>query len=133
MNRKRVVLFVCNHNAGRSQMAEAYLRAMAPDAFEAVSAGSNPANELNPIVAAALKEDGLAVGDARPKKLNLGMTARADVIVTMGCEDGCVARKDEDWALPDPAGQPIERVREIRDQVRAKVDNLVRRLTRPDA
>jgi arsenate reductase len=128
MKRKTVVLFVCNHNAGRSQMAEGYLRSMAPDDFEPVSAGSNPADAINPVVVEAMAEEGLSLGEARPKRLNLAMTARADYIITMGCEEGCLAHKDEDWALDDPAGKSVAEIRPIRDDIKRRVEALVERL-----
>lgn len=129
MTRKRTVLFVCNHNAGRSQMAEAYLRAAAGDRFEAKSAGSNPSDSLNPVVVEAMAEDGIAIASSQPKRLDAAMLATADYIVTMGCKDGCVTRNDEDWALPDPHGQPLERVREIRDLVKQRIAALVERMS----
>jgi arsenate reductase len=128
---KPVILFVCNHNAGRSQMAQAYLRHIAPDAFEAASAGSNPADAVNPIVVEALAEDGIDIANARPQLVDVPTMDRAARIISMGCKDGCLTRKNEDWELPDPAGQPIERVREIRDLVKSKVADLVARLTLP--
>jgi arsenate reductase (thioredoxin) len=125
---KPLILFVCNHNAGRSQMAQAYLRHMASDAFEAVSAGSNPADAVNPIVVEALAEDGIDIAGARPQLVDVQTMNRADRIISMGCKDGCLTRKDEDWELPDPAGQTIDQVREIRDLVKSKVADLVARL-----
>jgi arsenate reductase len=110
-------------------MAQAYLRTIAPDAFEAASAGSNPADAVNPIVVEALAEDGIDIAGARPTSVDLQTMNRANRIISMGCKDGCLTRKDEDWELPDPAGQPIERVREIRDLVKHKVADLVARLT----
>jgi arsenate reductase len=110
-------------------MAQAYLRTMAPDAFEAVSAGSKPADAVNPVVVEALAEDGIEIAGARPQLVDAKTMDRANRIISMGCKDGCLTRKDEDWELPDPAGQPIERVREIRDLVKGKVADLVARLT----
>ena len=109
-------------------MAQAYLRSMAPDAFEAVSAGSNPADAVNPVVVEALAEEGIDIAGVRPQLVDVQTMNRADRIISMGCKDGCLTRKDEDWELPDPAGQPIERVREIRDLVKRKVAGLVARL-----
>jgi len=128
VKRRRCILFVCNHNAGRSQMARAYLQSIAPDAFEAVSAGSNPADAVNPVVVEAMAEDGIDIAGTRPKMVDVETMNRADRIISMGCKDGCLVRKDEDWELPDPAGQSIERVREIRDLVKRKVTDLVSRL-----
>jgi arsenate reductase len=109
-------------------MAQAYLRAIAPDAFEAASAGSNPADLVNPIVVEALAEDGIDIAGTRPRLVDVETMNRADRIISMGCKDGCLVRKDEDWELPDPAGQPIERVREIRDLVKRRVLDLVAQL-----
>lgn len=110
-------------------MAQAYLRAIAPDAFEAASAGSSPAGAVNPVVVEALVEDGIDIAGVLPRMVDVETMDRADRIISMGCKDGCLIRKDEDWELPDPAGQPIERVREIRDLVKRKVTDLVARLS----
>jgi phosphinothricin acetyltransferase len=115
-----LVLFVCRHNTGRSQMAEAYLRSFAGDLVEVASAGTIAADRPDPGVVAALAEDGLDISAARPKLLDPAVLARADRIVTMGCDVAGVPRIDDDWGLPDPKGQSPERVREIRDLVRAK-------------
>jgi len=109
-------------------MAQAYLRALAPDAFEAASAGWNPAQTVNPMVVEALAEDGIDIAGTRPRMVDAETMGRAERIISMGCKDGCLIRKDEDWDLPDPAGQPLEKVREIRDLVKRKVIDLIARL-----
>lgn len=129
----KTVLFVCGHNAGRSQMAEAMVNHLASElgiADRAVSAGTTPASELNPVVAQAMEEIGIPLTGQAPKMLTSEMADEADRIVTMGCTvsvESCPARVYvcEDWHLDDPAGQPIERVREIRDQVKRKVEALL--------
>lgn len=121
------VLFVCVHNAGRSQMAAALLRHHAAGAVAVQSAGSVPATEINPTVITAMKEIGLDLSHEFPKPLTTGAVQVADVVVTMGCGDACPVypgKRYLDWDLRDPAGQPIEIVREIRDQI----DDLVRAL-----
>lgn len=114
------VLFVCRHNTGRSQMAEAYLRHFAGDRVEVASAGTVAAEVADPGVVAAMAEDGIDIAAARPKLLDLEAAERADRIITMGCDVQGVPRIDDDWGLPDPKGQPPERVREIRDLVKQK-------------
>ncbi|MEA2787123.1 MAG: hypothetical protein QOF71_3227 [Candidatus Eremiobacteraeota bacterium] len=123
------VLFVCRHNTGRSQMAEAYLRHFAGDRVEVASAGTIAADEPHQGVVAAMAEDGINISAARPKLLDPASAQRADRIITMGCDVEGVARVDEDWGLPDPKGQPPERVREIRDAVKAKAAALALALT----
>jgi arsenate reductase len=117
---KPLILFVCKHNTGRSQMAEAYLRAFAGDLVDVASAGTVAADRPDPGVVAAMAEDGIDISAARPKLLDPAIAARASRIVTMGCDVEGVPRIDADWGLPDPKGQSPERVREIRDVVRAK-------------
>lgn len=119
------VLFVCRHNTGRSQMAEAYLRYLGGDAIQVASAGTEAADVPNAGVVAAMAEDGIDISAARPKLLDANVVHRADRIITMGCDVQGVARIDDDWGLPDPKGQPPERVREIRDRVKAKVRALL--------
>ena len=124
------VLFMCTHNAGRSQMAAAYLRALAGDRIEVRSAGSEPATELNPAVVAALAEDGIDIRGTRPRVVT-AEDAQSDVVITMGCGDACpyypgVRRLD--WELPDPAGQPLEAVRPIRNQIKKRVEALAAEL-----
>jgi arsenate reductase (thioredoxin) len=117
---KPLVLFVCKHNTGRSQMAEAFLRHFAGDAVDVASAGTIPADRPDPGVVAAMAEVGIDISAARPKLLDPAVLQRADLIVTMGCDVEGVSRIDEDWGLPDPKGQTPARLREIRDLVSAK-------------
>jgi arsenate reductase len=121
---KPLILFVCRHNTGRSQMAEAYLRAFAGDAVEVASAGTIAAERPDPGVVAAMAEDGLDISKVRPRLLDPELVARAERIITMGCDVEGVPRIDDDWGLSDPKGRPPERVREIRDIVRAKAQTL---------
>ncbi|HEV3152169.1 MAG TPA: hypothetical protein VGZ02_00035 [Candidatus Baltobacteraceae bacterium] len=124
MSSKPFILFVCRHNTGRSQMAEAYLRRFAGDVADVGSAGTIAADRPDPGVVAVMAEDGMDISSARPKLLTDEMVQRAERIVTMGCDVEGVPRIDADWALPDPKGQPPERVREIRDTVKAKAREL---------
>ena len=117
---KPLVLFVCKHNTGRSQMAEAFLRALAGDVVDVASAGTIAADRPNPGVVEVMAEAGIDLSEARPKLLDAALVARADRVITMGCDVEGVARVDDDWGLPDPKDQPLERVREIREMVRAK-------------
>jgi arsenate reductase (thioredoxin) len=121
---KPFVLFVCRHNTGRSQMAEAYLRHFAGDAIEVASAGTEAADAPDAGVVAVMAEDGIDISCARPKLIDPEALARADRIITMGCDVQGVSRVDADWSLPDPKGQTLERLREIRDEVKAKARNL---------
>jgi protein-tyrosine-phosphatase len=122
---KPAVLFVCRHNTGRSQMAEAYLRCFLGDRVDVASAGTIAADVPDPGVVAVMAEDGIDIGAARPKLLDAGVAQRADRIITMGCDVEGVARIDEDWGLPDPKGQPVGVVRAIRDLTKTKVRALV--------
>ena len=129
------VLFLCVHNAGRSQMAAALLARRAGDRVIVHSAGSDPAEVLNPAVVAAMAEWDIDISQERPKKLSDEMARTVDVVVTMGCGDACPvypATRYVDWDLPDPAGRPIEEVRRIRDEIADRVDTLVAELLRPD-
>lgn len=128
MPSKPLVLFVCKHNTGRSQMAEAYLRHFGGDQIEVASAGTIAADRPDPGVVAAMAEDGIDISAARPKLLTGEFTDRADRIITMGCDVAGVPRVDADWGLPDPKGQPPEQVREIRDMVKEKAHQLVHEL-----
>jgi arsenate reductase len=121
------VLFVCRHNTGRSQMAEAYLREFAGDSVEVASAGTIPAEMPEPIVVQAMAEDGIDISNARPKLLDPRVVERADLIITMGCDVQGVPRIDADWGLPDPKGESIESVRGIRDMAKAKARELAAR------
>jgi arsenate reductase (thioredoxin) len=121
---KPSVLFVCRHNTGRSQMAEAYLRHFAGDAVDVASAGTIAADVADPGVVAIMAEDGIDISAARPKLLESQRTEGVDRIITMGCDVEGVPRIDDDWGLPDPKGQPPEVVRDIRDLVKAKARTL---------
>jgi arsenate reductase len=122
------VLFVCVHNAGRSQMAAAYLQHLAGDRVEVLSAGSQPADQVNPAAIKAMAEEGIDIGNRRPKVLTDSAVQTADVVVTMGCGDECPfypGKRYEDWVLDDPAGQDIDAVRTIRDEIRARIEQLI--------
>jgi arsenate reductase len=123
----KYVLFVCNHNAGRSQMAQALFERHAPDDVRAESAGSTPAKQLWPNVVEAMREIGVDLAGRRPRKLTVEMQLHADWAVTMGCGDACpyVPTRVEDWDIHDPADQPIEAVREIRDEIEDRVRRLI--------
>jgi protein-tyrosine-phosphatase len=128
MNAAASVLFVCVHNAGRSQMAAGFLRTLAGDRIEVRSAGSVPADELNPVAVAAMAEVGIDIAHQTPAVLTADAVQSSDVVVTMGCGDACPffpGKRYEDWALDDPAGQGIEKVRAIRDDIRTRVEALI--------
>jgi arsenate reductase len=125
-------LFVCVHNAGRSQMAAAFLRRRAGDTIEVRSAGTTPADEIQPVVRQAMAEVGIDLGDVVPKRLEADTVEASDVVITMGCGDACPVFPGVrylDWDLPDPAGRPIEEVRAIRDDIDRRVADLVADLT----
>ena len=127
------VLFVCVHNAGRSQMAAGLLAKLAGERVSARSAGSEPADQLNPRVVEAMNEIGIDVSAEVPKPLTGNMVKAADVVVTMGCGDACPiypGKRYEDWELEDPAGKDLETVRRIRDDIEGRVRALVAELTR---
>ena len=122
------VLFVCVHNAGRSQMAAGFLQHLAGDRIEVLSAGSEPADQVNPVAVEAMREAGIDVTREHPKLLTTEAVQQSDVVVTMGCGDACPffpGTRYEDWELADPAGQPIEVVRDIRDEIRGRVEALI--------
>ena len=122
------VLFVCEQNAGRSQMAAAITSALSGGAVHVRSAGSAPAHELNPAVVRAMSEIGLDLSEAFPKPLTDDVVQAADIVVTMGCGDACPVypgKRYRDWKLTDPAGLPIEEVRLVREQIRANVESLL--------
>ena len=126
------VLFVCVHNAGRSQMAAGFLTALAGDRIEVRSAGSAPAEQVNPAAVAAMAEVGIDISTENPKILTTDAVQASDVVITMGCGDTCPVFPDKsyrDWVLDDPAGQGIEAVRPIRDAIRTKVEALIAELT----
>jgi arsenate reductase len=122
------VLFVCVHNAGRSQMAAALLERKAEERVRVISAGSEPADRLNPAVVEAMNEIGIDISAERPKRLEDGMVREADVVITMGCGDACPiypGKRYEDWELEDPSGKDLETVRRIRDEIAKRVDVLL--------
>ncbi|TMQ58037.1 MAG: hypothetical protein E6K76_09010 [Candidatus Eisenbacteria bacterium] len=125
------VLFLCRQNAGRSQMAHAFFESLAPD-HAALSGGSEPAASVHPSVVSAMREVAIDLSGRIPRRVDRAMLERADLVISMGCDDPAVCddpgRKVEDWAIEDPAKKPIEDVRRIRDQVRARVEALVARL-----
>ncbi len=123
----RYLLFVCNHNAGRSQMAQALFERYGPADVRAESAGTAPAREIWPTVVEAMSEIGFDLSDRRPKRLTLEMQLHADWAITMRCGDACpyVPTMVEEWDIPDPAGRPIEEVRTIRDEIQANVRELI--------
>ncbi|MCA0250916.1 MAG: arsenate reductase ArsC [Actinobacteria bacterium] len=128
---KPSVLFVCIHNAGRSQMAAGYLRHLGGDRIEVLSAGSAPADSINPVAVQAMAEEGIDIAAEQPKILTTDAVKASDVVVTMGCGDTCPfypGKRYEDWVLDDPAGQGIEAVRPIRDEIRRRVEALVAEL-----
>ncbi len=132
---KPSVLFVCVHNAGRSQMAAGFLRALAGEAVEVRSAGSQPADRINPVAVEAMAEVGIDITDQTPKILTAGSAEASSVVVTMGCGDVCPyfpGQTHLDWELDDPAGQGIDAVRPIRDEIRTRVEALVTRLLTVD-
>jgi arsenate reductase (thioredoxin) len=125
------VLFLCTHNAGRSQMAMGFFKHLAGDQANVYSGGSEPAEEVNPAAVAAMAESGVDIATERPKQWTLDMLEAVDVVITMGCGDSCPilpGLRHEEWALPDPAGQPIEAVRPIRDEIRRRVERLLNQL-----
>jgi arsenate reductase len=128
MTHKASVLFVCVHNAGRSQMAAGYLQHLAGDRVEVRSAGSEPGNAVNPAAVAAMAEEGIDISNATPKILTDEAVEASDYVITMGCGDACPffpGKTYLDWVLEDPAGQGVEAVRLIRDEIRGLVENLV--------
>ena len=132
MTHKPTVLFVCIHNAGRSQMAAGYLRHLGEGRIDVLSAGSAPADSINPAVRDAMLEESIDLSAEKPKILTTEAVIASDVVVTMGCGDTCPfypGKRYEDWVLPDPAGQGIDAVRPIRDEIKARVTALIADLT----
>jgi arsenate reductase len=125
----KTVLFVCAHNSGRSQIAEAFFNQLAKGKAVAISAGTQPAAQINSTVVTAMREVGMEIGDKKPKLLTAAMLENADRVITMGCNvaEACPASfvPTEDWELDDPEGKPIEEVRQIRDKTKARVEELV--------
>ena len=130
-NGRPTVLFVCVHNAGRSQMAAGYLQHLAGDRIEVLSAGSAPADQVNPAAVQAMAEEGIDITAATPKVLTTEAVQESDVVITMGCGDACPifpGKRYEDWELDDPAGQGVESVRVIRDDIRGRIEQLIREI-----
>ncbi len=131
MTDKPTVLFVCVHNAGRSQMAAGYLRHLGEGRIDVLSAGSAPADTINPAVREAMLEEGIDLSAEKPKILTTEAVIASDVVITMGCGDACPyypGKRYEDWVLQDPAGQGIDSVRPIRDEIKARVTALIAEL-----
>ena len=128
MTERPTVLFLCVHNAGRSQMAAGYLQHLAGDRIDVRSAGSEPKDQINPIAVEAMREEGIDITDNTPKLLNVDAVREADVVITMGCGDTCPifpGKRYEDWELEDPAGKGVDSVRPIRDEIRQRVLGLI--------
>ena len=133
MPRTSSVLFVCVHNAGRSQMAAGFLRALAGDRVQVLSAGSLPADRVNPVAVRAMAEVGIDIVGEQPKILTADAVRASDVVITMGCGDACPifpGKRYEDWTLDDPAGQSLDQVRPIREDIRRRVEHLLTELDR---
>ena len=128
MSRMPTVLFVCVHNAGRSQMAAGFMQFLSEGKVKVLSAGSAPKESINPIAVEVMSEIGIDIANNQPKVLTNEAVQESDVVITMGCGDACPfypGKRYEDWVLEDPAGQSIEKVREIRDQIKSKVTELL--------
>jgi len=128
---KKTILFVCVHNAGRSQMAAGFMRTLGGDRVEVLSAGSAPKDSINPIAVEAMAELGINISDQQPKVLTPESVQASDVVITMGCGDACPyypGKRYEDWVLDDPAGQGIEPVRVIRDEIKGRIEALLAEL-----
>ncbi len=125
---KPTVLFVCVHNAGRSQMAAGFMRELAGERVEVLSAGSAPKDSINPLAIEAMKEIGIDISDQQPKILTTEAVFESDAVITMGCGDACPifpGKRYEDWVLEDPAGQDLEFVRTVRDDIKGRVEALL--------
>lgn len=128
MSDKPSVLFVCVHNAGRSQMAAGYMTALSGGRVEVLSAGSEPKDQINPVAIQAMAEDGIDIANNVPKILTTEAVRDSDVVITMGCGDACPifpGKRYEDWKLDDPAGQGIDAVRPIRDDIKSRIQGLL--------
>jgi len=131
MSDQPTVLFVCVHNAGRSQMAAGYLRALGGDAVRVLSAGSAPGGAVNPTAVEVMAEEGIDISEAIPTWLTAESVVESDVVITMGCGDACPifpGKRYEDWVLDDPAGQDVDAVRRIRDEIRGRIVTLLSEL-----
>jgi arsenate reductase (thioredoxin) len=128
---KPAVLFLCTHNAGRSQMAMGFFKHLAGDRAAVYSGGSEPANEVNPAAVAAMAEKGIDIANEQPKRWTTDMLEAVAVVITMGCGDSCPilpGRRYEEWVLTDPAGQPLDELRPIRDEIERRVQTLLEQL-----
>lgn len=128
MSEKKTIMFVCVHNAGRSQMAAGFMRELGGERVEVLSAGSAPKESINPVAVEAMLELGIDIANQKPKILTPEAVQQSDVVITMGCGDACPyypGKRYEDWNLEDPAGQGIEPVRRIRDEIKARVEILL--------
>ena len=131
MPQKPTVLFVCVHNAGRSQMAAGYMQALSNGAVEVLSAGSEPKDRINPVAVEAMREEGIDIAGNVPKVLTTEAVRESDAVITMGCGDTCPifpGKRYEDWELEDPAGKDIETVRRVRDDIKRRVESLLSEL-----
>jgi len=131
MSVKPTVLFVCVHNAGRSQMAAGFMRELGGDRITVLSAGSEPKGSINPVAVEAMAEVGIDIADQQPKVLTAEAVRESDAVITMGCGDACPfypGKRYEDWVLEDPAGQQIEFVRRVRDEIKLRVEALLQEL-----
>lgn len=131
MSKKPTVLFVCVHNAGRSQMAAGFMRELGGDRVEVLSAGSAPKDSINPIAVEAMAEVGIDIKNQQPKVLTTEAVLESDAVITMGCGDACPiypGKRYEDWVLEDPAGQDIDFVRKVRDEIKGRVATLLSEL-----
>ena len=131
MSEKKTIMFVCVHNAGRSQMAAGFMRELGGDRVEVLSAGSAPKDSINPVAVDAMAELGIDIANQKPKVLTPEAVQQSDVVITMGCGDACPfypGKRYEDWVLEDPAGQGIEPVRVIRDEIKARIEELLQEI-----
>ena len=136
MSDKPTILFVCVHNAGRSQMAAGYAQALGGDRVQVLSAGSAPKDQINPIAIEAMAEDGIDIAGNQPKVLTTDAVRESDAVITMGCGDACPifpGKRYEDWDLTDPAGKGIDDVRPIRDEIKTRVQALLAELLPAEA
>ena len=128
MTAKKTIMFVCVHNAGRSQMAAGFMRELGGERVEVLSAGSAPKDSINPVAVEAMAELGIDIANQKPKVLTPEAVQQSDVVITMGCGDACPfypGKRYEDWVLDDPAGQGIDSVRVIRDEIKGRVEALL--------
>jgi arsenate reductase (thioredoxin) len=131
MTHRPTVLFVCVHNAGRSQMAAGWLKKLAGDRIEIWSAGSDPTDHINPVAIEVMREVGIDISDQTPKILTTDSVSRADLVITMGCGETCPyfpGKRYLDWEVGDPAGQPVEFVRQVREDIKTRIESLVSEL-----